>query len=57
MEPSGRKVVPRRQRTGGILAILWGGIGLILAIPMAAGVKAVCDNVPDLQPYGKLLGD
>ena len=37
--------------------ILWGGIGLILAIPMAAGVKAVCDNVPDLQPYGKLLGD
>jgi predicted PurR-regulated permease PerM len=37
--------------------LLWGGIGLVLAIPMAAGVKAVCDNVPDLQPYGKLLGD
>ncbi len=37
--------------------ILWGGIGLVLAIPMAAGVKAVCDNVPELQPYGKLLGD
>jgi len=37
--------------------LLWGGIGLILAIPIAAGVKAVCDNVPDLQPYGRLLGD
>ena len=37
--------------------ILWGGVGLVLAIPIAAGVKAVCDNVPDLQPYGKLLGD
>jgi predicted PurR-regulated permease PerM len=37
--------------------ILWGGMGLVLAIPIAAGVKAVCDNVPDLNPYGKLLGD
>lgn len=37
--------------------LLWGGVGLVLAIPMAAGAKAVCDNVPDLQPYGKLLGD
>ena len=40
-----------------IFAILWGGVGLVLAIPIAAGLKAVCDNVPDLQPYGKLLGD
>lgn len=37
--------------------VLWGGIGLILAIPIAAGIKAVCDNVPGLQAYGKLLGD
>jgi len=37
--------------------IIWGGIGLVLAIPIAAGVKAVCDNVTDLRPYGKLLGD
>jgi predicted PurR-regulated permease PerM len=37
--------------------ILWGGVGLVLAIPIAAGIKAVCDNVPDLQAYGKLLGD
>jgi len=37
--------------------VLWGGAGLVLAIPIAAGIKAVCDNVPRLQPYGKLLGD
>jgi predicted PurR-regulated permease PerM len=36
---------------------LWGGIGLLLAIPITAGVKAVCDNVSSLQGYGKLLGD
>ena len=38
-------------------ATIWGGIGLILAIPITAGIKAVCDNVGSLQPYGKLLGD
>jgi predicted PurR-regulated permease PerM len=36
---------------------LWGGIGLVLAIPITAGIKAVCDNVSSLTPYGKLLGD
>jgi predicted PurR-regulated permease PerM len=36
---------------------LWGGIGLLLAIPITAGIKAVCDNVTRLQGYGKLLGD
>ena len=37
--------------------MLWGGIGLLLAIPMTAAIKAVCDNVAGLQPYGRLLGD
>jgi predicted PurR-regulated permease PerM len=36
---------------------LWGGIGLLLAIPITAGIKAVFDNVASLQGYGKLLGD
>lgn len=36
---------------------LWGAAGLILAIPLTAAIKAVCDNVEKLQPYGKLLGD
>ena len=37
--------------------LLWGGIGLLLAIPLTAAIKAVCDNVSNLQPYGRLLGD
>ena len=37
--------------------VLWGGIGLVMAIPITAGIKAVCDNVPELKVYGKLLGD
>lgn len=40
-----------------LFGALWGGLGLVLAIPIAAGVKAVCDNVPSLRAYGKLLGD
>ncbi len=36
---------------------IWGGIGLVLAIPITAAIKAVCDNVTSLTPYGKLLGD
>ena len=30
---------------------------LILAIPLTAALKAVCDNVEQLKPYGHLLGD
>lgn len=37
--------------------MMWGGIGLLLAIPMTAAIKAVCDNVAGLQAYGRLLGD
>ncbi|HEY1753873.1 MAG TPA: AI-2E family transporter [Bryobacteraceae bacterium] len=37
--------------------MLWGGIGLLLAIPITAALKAVCDNVGSLQAYGRLLGD
>jgi predicted PurR-regulated permease PerM len=36
---------------------IWGGVGLILAIPITAAVKAVLDNNRDLEPYGRLLGD
>ena len=37
--------------------MLWGGIGLVLAIPLTAGIKAVCDHVSSLKAYGRLLGD
>jgi predicted PurR-regulated permease PerM len=37
--------------------LFWGGIGLVLAVPIVAGIKAVCDNVNSMRPYGRLLGD
>jgi predicted PurR-regulated permease PerM len=37
--------------------LLWGGAGLVLAIPITAGVKAVFDSIPRLRGYGRLLGD
>ncbi len=36
---------------------LWGGMGLILAVPITAAMKAICDNVSSLRPYGRFLGD
>ena len=36
---------------------LWGGIGLLLGVPITAGIKAVCDSVDSLKAYGKLMGD
>ncbi len=36
---------------------LWGAPGLLLAIPLTAAIKAVCDNVKDLRAFGKFLGD
>jgi predicted PurR-regulated permease PerM len=38
-------------------SFLWDAAGLFLAIPLTAGIKAVCDNVKGLQPFGKFLGD
>jgi predicted PurR-regulated permease PerM len=36
---------------------LWGGVGLILAVPITAAIKAVCDNVEGLKPYGAWMGE
>jgi len=38
-------------------SVLWGAAGLILAIPLTAGIKAVCDHVKTLERCGRLLGD
>ncbi len=40
-----------------VWGFLWDAAGLVLAIPLTAGIKAVCDNVKELRPYGKFLGD
>ena len=36
---------------------LWGGIGLVLAVPITAALKAICDNVQRLKPYGAWMGE
>jgi predicted PurR-regulated permease PerM len=36
---------------------IWDAPGLLLAIPLTAGLKAVCDNVKGLRRIGKFLGD
>jgi len=59
------KIVGRRVRLNPLVVtvammfwgLLWGAIGLVLAIPITAGIKAVCDNVESLEPVGRLLGD
>lgn len=36
--------------------LIWGIPGMILAIPLLGIVKIICDSVPQLQPYGYLIG-
>ena len=36
--------------------LLWGIPGMILAIPLLGIIKIICDHVPELQPYGFLIG-
>jgi len=35
---------------------LWGGIGLVLAVPLVAVLKVVCDHVEPWRPVGRWLG-
>jgi predicted PurR-regulated permease PerM len=35
---------------------MWGGMGLVLAIPITGALKIVFDNVERLRPYGDWLG-
>lgn len=37
--------------------MLWGVVGLILAIPITGMLKIICDETPGLKPYGFLLGE
>jgi|HubBroStandDraft_5_1064220.scaffolds.fasta_scaffold10837_4 predicted PurR-regulated permease PerM len=34
---------------------LWGGVGLLLAIPVTAVIKVICDHNESLQPVGRWL--
>ena len=59
------KIIGRRVRLNPFIVtvalmfwgMMWGGVGLLLAVPVTAGIKAVCDNVESLRDYGRLLGD
>jgi AI-2 transport protein TqsA len=35
--------------------LLWGIPGLFLAMPLMAGIKAICENVPDWRPWANLM--
>jgi len=35
---------------------LWGFIGIILAVPITAAIKVICDHVEPLKPIGTILG-
>ena len=59
------KIIGRRVRLNPLVVtvalmfwgLIWGGFGLVLAIPITAAIKTVCDNVEGFESYGKLLGD
>jgi predicted PurR-regulated permease PerM len=40
-----------------IWGVLWGAMGLLLAVPIAAGVKIICDHVDRLRPIGAWMGE
>lgn len=37
--------------------MLWGVVGMVVAIPLTGMLKIVCDSIPGLRPYGYLLGE
>lgn len=40
-----------------IWSVIWGAIGLLLAVPITAAMKIVFDHVEPLKPYGDWLGE
>jgi predicted PurR-regulated permease PerM len=40
-----------------IFGTLWGISGMLVAIPLTAITKLICDHIPSLKPWGFLLGD
>jgi predicted PurR-regulated permease PerM len=40
-----------------VWAWLWGALGLLLAVPITAGMKIVFDHVQPLKPIGAWLGE
>jgi len=40
-----------------IWGFVWGAMGLILAVPIMAAVKIICDHVSSLRPIGDWMGE
>jgi predicted PurR-regulated permease PerM len=40
-----------------IWGFIWGAMGLILAVPIMAAVKIICDHMPSLRPIGDWMGE
>ncbi len=59
------KVIGRRVRLNPLAVtvalmfwgMMWGAVGLVLAVPLMAAMKAVFDNVESMQGFGRMLGD
>ena len=40
-----------------IWGFIWGAMGLILAVPIMAALKIICDHMPSLRPIGEWMGE
>jgi predicted PurR-regulated permease PerM len=40
-----------------IWGFIWGAMGLVLAVPIMAAIKIVCDHVTALRPIGEWMGE
>jgi predicted PurR-regulated permease PerM len=40
-----------------IWGFIWGAMGLVLAVPLMAAVKIICDHMPSLRPIGAWMGE
>ncbi len=40
-----------------VCGMIWGAIGMVLALPILGLIKIICDEVPELHPIGYLIGD
>ncbi len=38
-------------------SVIWGAMGLILAVPITAAMKIIFDHIEPLKPYGEWLGE
>jgi predicted PurR-regulated permease PerM len=40
-----------------LFSMLWGIAGMIVALPVVASLKVIFDTIPELKPYGFLIGE